>query len=124
MEMRSTSSRRMWMGSGSTRPKPQRLVFLLLAGGLALAAATSTPLWEMGYAVVPTPQKVRVEGGAVAIDSSWHIDAGEFRDGIAERTIIADLQSFHGLHLAGAAGGAAIRLRVAKGTVSSGRDAE
>ncbi len=78
----------------------------------------------MGYAVVPTPQKVRIEGGSVAIDSTWRVDAGVLSGGIAERALTSDLQSFHGLVLKGAPDGPAIHLRIAKGTVASGRDAE
>jgi hexosaminidase len=87
-------------------------------------STNTTPLWEIGYAVVPTPQKVELPGGLVTIDTRWHIDAGGQNAATAERTLVSDLQSFHGLVLTAAPGGPAIRMRIAKGTVTSGGDPE
>ena len=57
---------------------------MLLAAGLA-AQPMPTELYLRGYSVIPTPRKVKLLSGDVALDESWRLEAA---DHIAARTLV------------------------------------
>jgi hypothetical protein len=99
------------------------LLFLLAACGALPAQAPFTPLFLGGYSVIPTPQKVELQGGEVRFDASWRLEAGALARHIAARTLVADLRSLHALELSSASG-KPVRLAIAKGTVAVKDDPE
>lgn len=98
------------------------LALVLIAAGGALAAGTGDELWLRGYAVIPTPQKIELNSGEITLNPSWSIDAGSLgASQIAVRTLISDLDTFHGLSLrVASANSDRIRLMVKPGTVQTG----
>jgi len=76
-----------------------------------------------GYSVIPSPQKVELQGGEIEFNDSWSIEAGRLaKDHIAVRALVKDLREFHGIELnqATAKTGKLIRLSVMKGAVKTG----
>jgi len=74
-----------------------------------------------GYAVLPAPREVRLEGAAVRVDASWglklsDVDAGD----IAVRTLQSRLAEEHGFELEGEEGGGTVELSVQPGAVDTG----
>src|SRR5262245_23736384 len=87
------------------------------------AAQRSTELFLRGYSVIPSPQKVELQGGEIEFNDSWSIEAGRLaKDHIAVRALVKDLREFHGIELnqATAKTGKLIRLSVMKGAVKTG----
>src|SRR5262245_35343733 len=105
-------------------------IILLLA--LAFSAAPDsrqapTELFLRGYSVIPTPQKVELQGGDIEFDETWSYDAGTLpADHIALRSLRTDLKDFHLIELKPGSRGTnkAIRLAVSKGAVKTGSDPE
>jgi hexosaminidase len=86
-----------------------------------------TELFLRGYSVIPTPQKVELQGGEIVFDDTWFYDAGKIaRNHIAIRSLLRDLKDFHLIDLKPASSQAkkAIRLAVTKGAVNTGSDPE
>lgn len=101
-----------------------RLVLCLLCA-TALPAQPLTDLWLRGYSVIPTPRKVQLDSRDIVVDSSWRIDAGSIgNQHIAVRTLIRDLEDFHGLRFHPPSGGVVIRLAIQAGAVKTGREPE
>jgi hexosaminidase len=100
-------------------------LFLLAAAG-ALAGAPPTPLYLSGYSVIPTPQKVALQGGEVRFDANWRYEAGALAKHMAVRWLTADLREFHSMVLrpASAAGAKTVRLAIAMDTVEVQGDPE
>ncbi len=103
-----------------------KLIPLLSASLLALVtlppAPAATALWERGYSVIPTPQRVQLTTGTVIVDDTWRVTG--VTGGIAFRSLLADMESFHQTRLkAGTASGKVIHLAVRPGTVPTGNDA-
>ena len=74
-----------------------------------------------GYAVLPAPREVRLDGGAVHVDASWglklsDVDAGDS----AVRTLQSRLAEEHGLRLGGDEEAEVVELAVRPGTVDTG----
>lgn len=102
-----------------------RTLGLLLCLFSILSAETSTPLWSRGYSIVPSPQRVQLDGQDVVLGTSWTVDAGPLGPRhIAARTLLRDFESLHGLTLKTGGGDASIRLSIAPGTVITGGDKE
>src|SRR5712692_10435259 len=101
------------------------LVLLCLASGV-LRAQNATELWSRGYAVIPTPRSVSLEGGEIQIDSRWVIvPAGIGPQEISVRSLSHDLAECHRLNLSnGTRGDNVIRLSIQPGTTKTGADAE
>jgi hypothetical protein len=92
---------------------------------LLFAAPTMEPpptgLFLRGHSVVPTPQKVSLAAGEVALDESWTIEAPAH---IATRTLTAGLKELHAYSLETRKGAPrTIALKVQTGAVT-GMDAE
>ena len=98
----------------------------LLGGVAAQGAPRLSGLALRGYAVVPSPQKVQLQAEDVEFDGGWGYDAGRLAGNhMAVRALRGDLKEFQRLELKpAAAGGKAIRLAVAPGTVAAPGDAE
>ena len=96
-----------------------QILLVLILAGTALAQNT-TPLWLRGYAVIPTPQSVKLEDRDVAIDNAWTLDRGKVpARSIAVRTLAADADAMHGLRLRTGGDAKAVRLAVAPGAVKT-----
>ncbi len=107
-----------------------RIALLLSLIFVVIAPANTqqpTELFVRGYSVIPTPQKVDLQGSEIEFNDSWGYDAGKIaRDHIAVRSLLRDLQEFHLIELRPAPSQAknVIRLSVVKGAVQTGADAE
>ncbi|MCC6586703.1 MAG: beta-N-acetylhexosaminidase [Bryobacterales bacterium] len=77
------------------------LFFSALYGWFSLACAQPvTELWSRGYAVIPTPQKVKLEPADIDLDGTWTVSApGVSPAHIALRSLENDLREFHALRL-------------------------
>jgi hexosaminidase len=102
------------------------LLFLLCAFSTTIRADSATELWARGYAVIPTPQSVRLENGDIQIDDRWIIaPSGIDAQEISVRTLHRDLVDWHRLNLkTGAQDEYAIRLSIRPGVTKSGPDPE
>ncbi|MCC6539187.1 MAG: beta-N-acetylhexosaminidase [Bryobacterales bacterium] len=81
-----------------------RLPFIFCLLSAAAFCQTPTPLWLRGYSVIPTPQRVTLGAGDIAIDTDWRLDAASLpASHIAVRTLRQDLRAFHGWELKPAA---------------------
>lgn len=102
---------------------PILLVLILAATAFA---QTTTPLWLRGYAVIPTPQTVKLEAGDVEVDNTWTLDSGRVAaTGITVRTLVADAGAMHGWRLRTASSAKALKLAVSPGSIKTGTgDAE
>lgn len=89
-------------------------------------AQITTPLWQRGYSIVPTPRSVNLVNNDVRLDASWVVDAARLGPNhIAIRTLLDDLQSFHTLALkTGSREKTVIRLAIAPGSVVTGAEPE
>ncbi len=94
---------------------------LLLAGSLIAQAPVATDLWLSGRAVIPTPLKVSLNGGAVVFDSTWSLAVSK-PGHIAVRSLRDDLREFHGIALREGASAKTIRLAVTPNAVDTGTD--
>ena len=82
-------------------------IWLLLSIASLVPLSTSlwgtpepTDLFLRGYSVVPAPRFVKLGEQDVELDTSWGLRPGGLRsDHIAVRSLMADLESFHGLRL-------------------------
>ena len=95
--------------------------FVLSLAVIAVAAAQplATPLWLRGYSVIPTPQRVALAAGDVALEGNWRAEAVGLPDThIALRSLRHDLKEFHGVELKPASS-PVIRLAVRSGTVAA-----
>src|SRR5215510_10129536 len=107
------------------------LFSLLIVVITPAAAQRPTELFLRGYSVIPSPQKVELQGGEIEFNDSWSIDAGRLaKDHIAVRALVKDLREFHLIELnqssakTGAKTGNVIRLSVMKGAVKTGAAGE
>ena len=55
-----------------------------------------TDLFLRGYAVIPSPQSVKLQPGRVILDRDWTLVAA---DNIASRSLLQDLDEFHSVHI-------------------------
>ena len=68
----------------------------LLGSTVFLRAQTASPLFERGYAVLPTPQKAEVGQKDIEITHAWRIDVDKTAQGdIAPRELNALLEERH-----------------------------
>ena len=102
------------------------LVLCLIHAGTVWEKPLPTDLFLRGYALIPTPQKVRLQGGDIEFGTRWSYSSQVATDHIAVRTLLKDLQELHATDLkpAGAQSGNAIRLSVVAGTVKTGLSSE
>lgn len=84
----------------------------LLGGGFA------TDLRARGYALIPAPQEVRLEGGDVAVDGSWAIISEAGAGHIAARRLSEGARELHGLEFRGSGPGRLL-LRVQPGAAAA-----
>jgi hexosaminidase len=99
-----------------------RTCFLTL--GVIVAAAhaeTVSSLWSRGYAVLPEPQQVELNGGDVRFGPAWSMDrgAGVAAGDVAVETLAEELQTRYGLG-APAASGTTVHLTRRAGSVTPG----
>ncbi len=98
------------------------LLFLLSCVAPAMAGSL-TELWLRGYSVVPTPQNVQLDEETVVFSDEWRVDGDAAN--IAFRSLIADVEQFHGVRLERGSGTARIvRLSVQPGAVSTEAEAD
>lgn len=99
-----------------------RISFLAL-GLIAIAAQAETvsSLWSRGYAVLPEPQQVELNGGDVRFGPAWSMDIGPSvpRGDVAIETLTEELHSRYGLH-APEGSGTTLRLTIQAGSVTPG----
>jgi len=103
------------------------LISLIFLAITPAAAQQPTDLFLRGYSVIPTPQKVVLDGKDIEFNDSWFYETGRIaKDHIAVRSLLRDLEEFHRIQLRPAANQAknVIRLSVEKGTVQTGADEE
>jgi len=102
------------------------VLFIFCAFSTTIRAESATELWARGYAVIPTPQSVRLEDGDIQIDDRWIIaPSGIDAQEISVRTLRRDLADWHRLNLkTGVQGEYTIRLSVRSGVTKSGADPE
>ncbi len=82
----------------------------------------TTALWQRGYSVIPTPQRVALGAGDVDFEGGWRADAGSLPDThIALRTLREGLAEFHGVRLQ-LASSRVIRLVIKPGAVAAEGD--
>ncbi len=88
---------------------------------IAAHAETVSSLWSRGYAVLPEPQQVELNGGDVRFGPTWSIDrgAGVAPNDVAPETLTEELQSRYGLR-APAGSGTTVRLTMQAGSVTPG----
>ncbi|MEP7365224.1 MAG: beta-N-acetylhexosaminidase [Acidobacteriota bacterium] len=100
-----------------------RTAALLVLAAVAPLAG-QTPLWLRGYSVIPTPQRVDLRDGDVALDGSWFVKSeGLPATHMAIRSLTQDLRGFHQYSPA-ASGAKAIQLAVKQDAVSGVDDPE
>ncbi len=94
-----------------------RISFLL---ALAVRAQPVSPLLAHGYTVVPAPRQVQLNGGDFRFGRGWHVEPGigVGQNSIAVQSLNEEMQSRFGVILG--AGGPAIRLEIAPGSVPTG----
>ncbi len=92
----------------------------LALGEFCLAIEPSTQLWLRGCSVIPTPRKVEMKEGSVALGPDWAWRAGEGVDesSIAVRTLL------EGIRLQKGETGPAVHLAVRPGAVVTGGEPE
>ncbi len=99
--------------------------FLILVLAVAAYGQDATELWQRGYSVIPTPRSVRFAGGDVRFGNNWSVDDGKVGGThIAVRSLLKDLDEFHGVELRRGAGAKVVRLAVSPGTVATKADPE
>lgn len=103
-----------------------RVLFIFCAFSSTIRAGSATELWTRGYAVIPTPQSVRLEEGDIQVDDRWIIaPSGIDAQEISVRTLRRDLADWHRLNLkTGLQGEYVIRLSIRPGVTKSGADPE
>src|SRR5664279_2747466 len=72
-------------------------VTCLLLCPLSLSAATASPLFARGYAVMPEPQRVSLQGSDFPFSSAWRLSVGQ---GVSEsssavESLSTDLKERH-----------------------------
>ncbi|MBL8228152.1 MAG: beta-N-acetylhexosaminidase [Bryobacterales bacterium] len=101
-----------------------RAILLVLAGCVLHAQPASTSLWQRGYSVIPTPQKVELGAEDIVFDATWSYRLEGLSPGhIAARSLTADLSRFHGITLA-AASARSLVLSIKTGIVTAPSDPE
>ena len=109
------------------RLKAVRIVcYFLLAVALAwtpVNAATASPLFALGYAVIPEPQKVKFKGGHFEFGSRWRLELGQGvkLDNVAVTSLKDGLKSRDGVKLETRGRGKTIELAIKPGSVEIGR---
>ncbi|NWG12770.1 MAG: beta-N-acetylhexosaminidase [Acidobacteria bacterium] len=100
------------------------LASCLLAAGAAWGKPLPTELFLRGYSVIPAPQNVALQDRDIEFGPNWNYRAKVAPDHIAIRTLLADLQTFHGIDLkpADPQSKDVIWLSVAGGSVKTGAD--
>jgi hexosaminidase len=101
------------------------LILIALSTMPGVTAQQLTDLFLRGYSVIPTPQKVTLDGADIEFNDSWFYETGQIaKEHIAVRSLLRDLEEFHRLQLRPAASQAknVIRLSIAKGAVRTGTD--
>ena len=94
-------------------------ISLLLCSSLGpLSAATTSPLYERGYTVMPEPQKVTLGDNDFRFGPDWRLEAGPGA-GPAIEALKADLDSRFHLRLE-RSGGGVVRLTMAPNSVAIG----
>jgi hypothetical protein len=91
-----------------------------LAGyGLALSAATLSPLYQRGYVAIPEPQKVTLGDSDFRFDAGWRVEVGPgvSANDAAVEALREDLESRFRLRLDGAKAGV-VRLSVSANSVA------
>ena len=96
---------------------------LLLLPVLALGQPPVTPLWQRGYSVIPTPQRVALEPRDIEFGAGWTWSAGALRpDHIAVRSLVNGLREFQSMDLPAGSSGKVVRLAVRPDTVAAPTD--
>ena len=109
------------------RLKAVRIVcYFLLAVALAwtpVNAATASPLFALGYTVIPEPQKVKFKGGHFEFGSGWRLELGQGvkLDNVAVTSLKDGLKSRDGVKLETRGRGKTIELAIKPGSVEIGR---
>ncbi|MGW8180559.1 MAG: beta-N-acetylhexosaminidase, partial [bacterium] len=96
-------------------------VLSVLCLDLSGAVGFVSELRRMGYSLIPTPQKVELDGSECVVDSSWGLDVGENATEISVRRLREGVAEFYGLEFRGS-GRAKIRLRLSPGCVQETED--
>jgi len=82
------------------------------------AEGFSTELRNLGYSLIPAPQRVEVSGEKVVLDSSWGVSCELGDENIAVRSLRKGAKQLHSLVFDGT-GQQSISLRVSAGTVTA-----
>ena len=110
------------------RIRQEAVLLLLLMFSLRLMcqAATSSPLFDRGYNVIPVPQQVEFKGGDFEFSSGWRLQLGQGvkADDVAVESLKEGLDTRHGVALETRGRGNAIELAIQPGSVAIGKAAD
>jgi len=89
---------------------------------MTLSEGVVTELRRRGYAVLPAPQRVELQEGAVRLDATWALTFSGVDPGdISVRTLVSELAAEYGLHLERNPNATrTVSLAVREGTVATG----